>query len=94
MNSDFMVWTGNNICSNLNKESIDFRKLVDNYVSTRSNDALNSFLKSTPQIATWDDVDYGLLGGGYEWAFKDSAFYAFNMFWPNSLNKTYNYTEI
>lgn len=92
MNSDFMIWTGNNISSELNNKNIDFRKLVDQYVKTRSNIALNEFLQSTPQIATWDEVDYGKVKGGVDWALKDTAFYAFDMFWPNSLKKTYNYT--
>lgn len=92
MNSDFMIWTGNNISSNLSVDNIDFRSLVDQYVKTRSNPALNEFLQSTPQIATWDEVDYGMMNGGINWALKDTAFYAFDMFWPNSLKKTYNYT--
>ena len=92
MNSDFMIWMGNNIESDLDENNIDFRSLVDQYVKTRSNAALNEFLQSTPQIATWDEVDYGMENGGNEWALKDTAFYVFDMFWPNSLKKTYNYT--
>ncbi len=92
MNSDFMIWLGNNISSDLSVNNIDFRSLVEKYVETRSNTALNEFLQSTPQIATWDEVDYGMNNGGREWALKDTAFFAFDMFWPNSLKKTYNYT--
>ena len=92
MNSDFMIWMGNNISSDLSVEDIDFRNLVDQYVETRSNSALNEFLQSTPQIANWDEVDYGMQNGDIEWALKDTAFYAFDMFWPNALKKTYNYT--
>ena len=92
MNSDFMIWMGNNISSDLSVDNIDFRNLVDQYVETRSNSALNEFLQSTPQIANWDEVDYGMQNGDIEWALKDTAFYAFDMFWPNALKKTYNYT--
>ena len=92
MNSDFMIWMGNNIVSDLNESDMNFRNLVDQYVETRSNPSLNDFLQSTPQIATWGGVDFGKINGGIDWALKDSAFYAFDMFWPNSLRKTYNYT--
>ena len=92
MNSDFMIWLGDNISSDLNENNVDFRSLVDQYVNTRSNPYLNDFLQSTSHIATWDDIDYGKVDGGIDWALKDTAFYAFDMFWPNSLKKTYNYT--
>ena len=91
-NSDFMVWLGDNIKSDLSGEQITFNDLVEKYISTRMNPELNRFIKSIPQIATWDDIDYGLMNGGSNWGLKDSVFYAFDMFWPNALNKTYNYT--
>ena len=92
MNSDFMIWMGNNIVSDLNEDNINFRNLVDRYVNTRLNSSLNKFFQSTSHIATWNDIDYGKINGGIDWALKDTAFYAFDMFWPNSLKKTYNYT--
>ena len=45
------------------------------------NPQLNKFIKSIPHIATWDDLDYGLISGGTNWGLKDSVFYAFDMFW-------------
>ena len=91
-NSDFMVWIGDNINSDISGEEITFDDLVDKYVATRMNPQINKFIKSIPHIATWDDLDYGLINGGTNWGLKDSVFYAFDMFWPNALNKTYNYT--
>ena len=91
-NSDFMVWIGDNINSDISGEEITFNDLVEKYVDTRMNPQLNKFIKSIPHIATWDDLDYGLINGGTNWGLKDSVFYAFDMFWPNALNKTYNYT--
>ena len=92
MNSDFMIWLGDNIVSGLDEDNINFRNLVDRYVNTRLNSSLNKFFQSTSHIATWNDIDYGKINGGIDWALKDTAFYAFDMFWPNSLKKTYNYT--
>ena len=45
-NSDFMVWLGDNINSDLSGEQITFNDLVEKYVSTRMNTEVNKFIKS------------------------------------------------
>lgn len=88
-NSDFMVWLGGHVSFD---NDVTYSNMIDNYMTTRKHKELNKFMSSVPQIATWNDKDYGSSENGFNWALKDSSYLAFTNFWPNSLHKTYNYT--
>ena len=90
MKSDFMIWTGDNLSSNSFKNKLSFKSLSNDYISTRLNSSLNNFLQSTPQIASWSNLDFPSFNS-YE-NLKDTFYHVFDLFWPNSLKKTYNYT--
>ena len=90
MKSDFMIWTGDNLSSNSFNNKLSFKSLSNDYISTRLNSSLNNFLQSTPQIATWSNLDFPSFNS-YE-NLKDTFYHVFDIFWPNSLKKTYNYT--
>ena len=90
MKSDFMIWTGNNLSSYSFNNKFSFKTLSSDYISTRLNSSLNNFLQSTPQIATWSNLDFPSFNS-YE-NLKDTFYHVFDLFWPNSLKKTYNYT--
>jgi len=89
--SDFMVWMGNNVSFN-KSESNSFKKMLEKYKSTRKRERVNHFMKLMPHIATWNDKDFGLNTSDTRFALKDSTLMAFNLFWPNAPKKTYNYT--
>tara|TARA_B100001142_G_scaffold328385_1_gene388335 strand:- start:2918 stop:4150 length:1233 start_codon:yes stop_codon:yes gene_type:complete len=86
--SDFMVWLGG-YTSFSSSTSID--NMIDNYINIRKKTDLNDFMTSTPQIATWGVSDCGFSSTS-NFSLKDSAHFVFDLFWPNSLKKTYNYT--
>ncbi len=88
-NSDFMVWLGGYV--SYADDRVNFNNIFNSYVNSRIKPEINDFISSLPQIASWSSLDYGS-DLGFNWALKDSAYLAFDMFWPNSLNKTYNYT--
>ncbi|MAQ69924.1 MAG: hypothetical protein CMD23_02375 [Flavobacteriales bacterium] len=95
-NSDFMVWLGNYVEFSAESlcETRDFTFAMDNmldqYVAVRKNPYLNYFMSSMPQIATWGSSDFCNVGAS--WNLKDTTHLVFDLFWPNSLQKTYNYT--
>ena len=92
--SDFMVWLGGHVSFSgdcVNAELSNVGDMLNSYISVRKRSALNEFMSSTPQIATWGSSDYGALSDS-PWALKDSSHFVFDLFWPNSLKKTYNYT--
>jgi alkaline phosphatase D len=89
--SDFMVWMGNNVFFNDN-EADSFKKMLEKYKSVRKREKVNDFMKLMPHIATWNKMDFGLNTSDTRFALKDSTLMAFNMFWPNAPKKTYNYS--
>lgn len=89
--SDFMVWMGNNIYLN-NQDGNSFKSILEKYKTIRKRENVNNFLKLTPQIATWNKMDFGVETSDTRYALKDSSLMAFNMFWPNAPKKVYNYT--
>ena len=89
--SDFMVWMGNNIYLD-RQDGNSFKNILEKYKSIRKRENVNNFLKLTPQIATWNKMDFGVETSDTRFALKDSSLMAFNMFWPNAPKKIYNYT--
>ena len=89
--SDFMVWMGNNI--HLTKEEKQsFKSILKKYETVRKRENVNDFIKLMPQIATWGHMDYGSINTKDQYSLKDSSLMAFNMYWPNAPKKVYNYT--
>ena len=86
--SDFMVWLGGHVSSD---GAIDLNNIISSYTDVRKDAKLNHFMSSTPQISTWGELDYGL-DINAPFSLKKTTYNAFEMFWPNSLKKTYNYT--
>lgn len=86
--SDFMVWLGGHVSSD---GASDLNNLISSYTDVRKDAKLNHFMTSTPQISTWGKLDYSL-DINAPLSLKQTAYNAFEMFWPNSLKKTYNYT--
>lgn len=89
--SDFMVWMGNNVSFDQDEYN-SFKKMLEKYKSVRKREKVNSFMKLMPHIATWNDKDFGLNTSDTRFPLKDSTLMAFNLFWPNAPKKTYNYT--
>lgn len=87
--NDFMLWGG---CNLGEPEGHSFQALNAQYKKARKVTALNDFLQSTPQIATWGQAEYSSNDLGEAYTRKDSAIMAFNLFWPNIPRKVYNYT--
>ena len=78
MKSDFMIWTGDNLSSNSFNNKLSFKSLSNDYISTRLNSSLNNFLQSTPQIATWSNLDFPSFNS-YE-NLKDTFYHVFDLF--------------
>ena len=95
-NSDFMIWLGQHVefsteplCETQDL-SFMMDHMLDQYVGVRKNPYLNHFMSSMPQIATWGSSDFCHTDSS--WDLKDTTHLVFELFWPNSLQKTYNYT--
>ena len=86
--SDFMVWLGGHVSFDF---PISLDNLMSNYMDLRKEAELAAFISSTPQISTWNELDYGL-DFNSSLLLKDTSHIAFDFFWPNALQKTYNYT--
>jgi len=89
--SDLMVWMGNNVYFN-EKEASSFRGMLSKYKQVRKREKVNNFMKLMPHIAVWNEKDFGLNTSDTRFALKDSTLMAFNLFWPNAPKKVYNYS--
>ncbi len=89
--NNFMIWGGNNVYIENGKYE-NFASVCNSYKELRKRPTVNEFMQSTPHIAIWDENDYGLHNSNSSMALKDSALMAFNLFWPNTPQKVYNYT--
>jgi len=87
--SDFMVWLGGHVEL---ESKMTFQDMVVEYVNVRKKEELNNFLVSIPQIATWSTSDYGFLNQPTSFEEKELIYSLFDLFWPNTIHKTYNYT--
>ena len=63
------IWGGDVIYS----DTEDMKFLEKNFIKQKNDSTYNSFLKKYEVIGTWDDHDYGLNDGGFEYSKKDSA---------------------
>jgi alkaline phosphatase D len=80
--ADLMLWLGDNLyfreADTLSPEGMALR-----YRQTRSFAPLDAFLRSTPQVAIWDDHDYGPNDSDSSFEFKDAALHLFKTYWAN-----------
>lgn len=81
-NADLMVWLGDNLyfreADIQSPEGMALR-----YRATRGFAPLDAFLRSTPQVAIWDDHDYGPNDGDAGFEFKNAALDLFKTYWAN-----------
>ena len=76
---DLFFWLGDNIYADSDQPST----LVDFYGRGRVVERLEPLLRSTPQLATWDDHDFGYNDSDGGNPFKAEALKVFRDFWAN-----------
>jgi len=76
---DLFFWTGDNIYG----DALDPDILAEEYRRQREVPGLQPLLRSTPQLAVWDDHDYGLNDHDRTNPVKESALEVFKQYWPN-----------
>ncbi len=80
--ADLMVWLGDNLyfreADLLSPEGMALR-----YRVTRGFAPLDAFLRSTPQVAIWDDHDYGPNDSDSSFEFKNASLDLFKTYWAN-----------
>ena len=76
---DLFFWLGDNIYG----DSLFGQFLAEEYRSQRQVGSLQSVLRSIPNLAIWDDHDYGLNGHDRENPIKDVALEVFKNYWAN-----------
>lgn len=76
---DLFFWLGDNIYAD--SDNVD--ALVDLYGRGRAVERLEPFLRSTPQLATWDDHDFGYNDSDGTSPFKAQSLQVFKNFWAN-----------
>jgi alkaline phosphatase D len=83
-NADFMLWLGDNVYM-LWKHYASYENMFNRYMKVRRQyKKLNRFLANQPNVAAWDDHDFGPNDAGAEWKLKDTSLIVFKGFWPNS----------
>lgn len=80
--SDFMIWLGDNIYY-WRGEWNYYEKMYMKNVQQRMDKDMNTFLKSRPQYAIWDDHDFGPDNTDGNFKNKDAALQLFQQFWAN-----------
>lgn len=74
---DLFLWTGDNIYA----DDQGIAEIQEAYLFQNKVEAYKNFKAITPIIGTWDDHDYGVNNGGYEYPFKKlSQKYALDFF--------------
>ncbi|MFM7726883.1 MAG: alkaline phosphatase D family protein [Flavobacteriales bacterium] len=79
---DLMLWLGDNIYL----REVDFESyggIVHRYLHARSQKEIKNLLKHCPNIAIWDDHDFGPNDSNGSFVNKDLTLEAFKAFWPN-----------
>jgi len=78
--AEFMLWLGDTVY--YVNDDTKGRKVRRN-ILYRYREKLMKFLTSTPQIAMWDDHDFGPNNADGSYAGKEASLAVFNQFWPN-----------
>jgi alkaline phosphatase D len=76
---DMFLWLGDNVYADTDQRGA----LVDLYGRGRVVERLEPLLRSTPQLATWDDHDFGYNNSDGLNPFKDESLQVFRNFWAN-----------
>jgi alkaline phosphatase D len=76
---DMFIWLGDNIYA----DSDEPAAIADLYARGRTVERLEPILRSTPQLATWDDHDFGYNDSDGLSPYKASALRIFRNFWAN-----------
>ena len=76
---DMFIWLGDNIYADSDQPAA----LTDLYGRGRVVERLEPLLRSTPQLATWDDHDFGYNDSDGLSPYKQSALRVFRNFWAN-----------
>lgn len=66
---DIFVWGGDIVYS----DTEDMQLMKKNYEQLKNDASYQDFIQKVAVIGTWDDHDYGLNDGGYEYQKKDSV---------------------
>lgn len=83
-NADFMLWMGDNVYL-LWKDHKNYNNMFKRNMKMRSRfKKLNRFLANQPNVAGWDDHDFGPNNAGSDWHLKDTSLKIFKGFWPNT----------
>lgn len=81
--ADFMIWTGDHVYMLNPRQWSSKEAMRKAYLNQRKTSKLDSFMKSRPQYAIWDDHDYGPNNAGSEFVNKNMALEVFKEMWPN-----------
>jgi alkaline phosphatase D len=76
---DMFFWLGDNIYA----DTVDSAATSDLYSRQRTVESLEPLLRSTPQLATWDDHDFGFNDSDGSNPFKQEALRLFRSYWAN-----------
>ena len=76
---DLFFWVGDNIYG----DALDADILAEEYRRQRDIPEISEVLQSVPQLATWDDHDFGLNNHDRTHPAKDAALRVFKQYWPN-----------
>jgi alkaline phosphatase D len=76
---DLFIWLGDNIYG----DALDPDILAEEYRRQRTVATLQPILRSTPQLATWDDHDFGLNDHDRRNPVKEEALGVFERYWAN-----------
>lgn len=77
---DLFLWLGDNIYG----DTVDPSVLAEEYRRQRDVPALQPLLRSVPQLATWNDHDFGLNNsGGTQNPIRAEALAVFDRYWAN-----------
>ena len=76
---DLFVWLGDNIYGDSERPEL----LAEEYRRQRNVSALEPLLATVPQIATWDDHDFGLNNADRTYPSRDASLQVFRNYWAN-----------
>lgn len=80
--SDFMIWTGDHVYMLKPWQWRSEESMRTAYLHQRKTPQLRKYMASRPQLAIWDDHDYGPNNSGAEFKNKDTALKVFREMWP------------
>jgi alkaline phosphatase D len=76
---DMFLWLGDNIYADSDQPAA----ITDLYARGRTVPSLEPLLRSVPQLATWDDHDFGYNDSDRHSPFREQSLRLFNRFWAN-----------